>query len=448
MNLRGFDALVARQISDKAVPSISYVLFDRNEVLAQRHLTQEGELSAGVFRIGSLSKTFAALAAMRFVEQQVLALDADIAEVVPGFAPANPWGGGPVTLRKLLSHRSGLTREARHGGYLDDGNPPLAQTVAGLATSALKAPSDGTAYFYSNAGFAVIGRAIKLATGRTYAGALREIVLAPLGLDDTQIARTPEIERRLAPALMWTTEGDAPAPRFDLGSAPAGNIYATMEDIAGYGSALLRGSHGLVTPAALSQMWTAPIPGATYGLGFQLGDLDGHRTVGHGGALYGYSSSLILVPDAGIGLAMIATLDWSHELVGRLSCHALRLALAQRDHGEPPAPDAIEAPYGEPLSWRGHPPPPTPDESVSAPADVAPHLGTYAPAFMPTHLRWSAGRLVCIIETFSRHDCEPIGGGRYLMHGAMYGREVLELGAEDAHGRAAIRVGEVLLPRL
>ena len=94
MNLRGFVALVAQEISEKAIPTLSYVLFDQKEVLARRHVARQGRLlEDAVFRIGSVSKTFAALAVMRLVEEGTLALDIDIAELVPGFAPTSPWGG-------------------------------------------------------------------------------------------------------------------------------------------------------------------------------------------------------------------------------------------------------------------------------------------------------------------------------------------------------------------
>lgn len=171
------DAAIAHEVADKAIPSISYVLFDREGILAMHHVG--GRLDVDTrFRIGSISKTFAAILALQLVEAGKLDLDAPLAAAVPGIA-------AHVTLRKLLSHRSGLTREAGAGHYLDDSDAPLAATVESLKAARFKAASDGSAYFYSNAGFALVGAAVEAASGRTYAEQLAERVLDSLHLGST-----------------------------------------------------------------------------------------------------------------------------------------------------------------------------------------------------------------------------------------------------------------------
>jgi D-alanyl-D-alanine dipeptidase len=424
-----------------------------------------------------------------------------------------------VTLRKLLSHRSGLTREAAAGGYLDPHAPPLAATVDGLGRSRLKATSDGSAYFYSNAGFAVVGRAIEIAAGLGYAELLNEALLAPLGLADSAIALTTAIRARLAPAMMWTAAGDAPAPLFDLGSAPAGNISASLQDLARWGQALLRGGDGLVSAGALAAMWTpaGADPQQDYGLGFALDRLDGERSVSHGGAVYGYSSAFTLLPDTGLGVAVVSTLDFTGELVGRLARRALRLALADRGLGRWPRPARRLPSAGIETAWQmaGHYTTPEGDvielrpqgprlilldagvpleirpvgpnrlaldgrlhgeetthpfpivetagdgaliwknciwsrgsaDPAPVPAELAAHVGDYDPVFMSTRLSVANGRLRCLVENLSPHECEPLGGNRFLMHGPMYEREILELGVVDRQKRLAIRVGEMILSR-
>ena len=520
MELGDLDDLFGYEVADKAIPSISYVLFDRNNVLGLRHFAQAGALpETALFRVGSLSKTFAAVLAMRLVEQGRLDLDADVSTYLPGFAPGNPHGGGPITLRRLLSHRSGLTREARDGGYLDDRGVALPTTVDGLAHSRLKAPSDGSAYFYSNAGFAVVGRIVERVSGHAYADELAASILNPLGLGDTTIALSREARARLAPAAMWVAGGgEYAAPVFDLGSAPAGNIVASLGDVARWGQALLQGGSGIVGRAMLETMGSAAGPDARtgYGLGFQVDTLDGFRSVGHGGAVYGYSTGFTLLPEIGLGAAVVTTLDFSGELAGRLVRRALRTALAARGLAKWPRPArrlpsaggalageiagtyvaddgaAVElraigvrlvlqengAPveirpigqgrfvfdgrlFGEETShpfstveigdgvmrWgdrvlrRGE------RRVEPVPAALAHYLGIYDPAFMPTWLGVSAGRLICRIENLSPHVCEPLDGNRYLMHGPMYEREILELGVLDDAGRPALRVGEMILTK-
>lgn len=339
MRFRELDELVAWQVADKAIPSISYVLFDARDILARGSASLDGTLADNaLFRIGSISKTFAAILAIQLVERGRLAVDDEVSQVLPGFSPTNPFGSEPITLRRLLSHRSGLTREASVGHYLDGAAPPLSETVAALSRTTLKAPSDGSAYFYSNAGFALVGGCIERATKASYADALQANILDPLGLANTAIAATSAIRSRLAPAKMWSPAGDTPAPIFDLGSAPAGNIFASLSDIVRFAQSLLRGGGGVISPASLAQMWTAagPNPAKGYGLGFSVDQLDGRRMVGHGGVVYGYASTLQLLLDAELGVVVFSTLDVTNEIISRIARYALRLALAERGAAEHP----------------------------------------------------------------------------------------------------------------
>ena len=159
-------AAIAHEVADKAIPSISYALFDTKSVLAQGHIVPSGAppLPADVrLRIGSITKTFTALAAMREVEAGRLDLDADVSRYLGAFDVT--WRGErvPLTLRRLLSHRSGLTREAGRGHYLADDAIPLGATVDSLRRSRLKVAPD--TYRYSNAGFALVGACIEAASG-------------------------------------------------------------------------------------------------------------------------------------------------------------------------------------------------------------------------------------------------------------------------------------------
>ena len=322
----------AYEAADKAIPSLSYAVFDRRQVIAKGYFSGPGAAppsDASRFRIGSITKTFTAIAAMQLVERGLLDLNADIRGHLPDFVPANPFGKTPMTLRQLLSHRSGLVREAAVGHYLDASGAPLRETIAALAPSTLKSPP-GT-YRYSNAGFAVVGALIEHAAGTSYADYVQANLFDRLGLDTAGIVATDAIRANLAPAMMWTIEAEHPAPVFDLGCAPAGNIYATLPNLVRYAQALLNGGAAVLPSQRLAEMWTPaadPSASSGYGLGFAVDQLDGVRSVGHGGVVYGYASQLTLLPEAGIGVVVLSILDFTNELIGRLSRYALRLALA------------------------------------------------------------------------------------------------------------------------
>lgn len=356
-----FEKRIAFEVADKDLPSISYILISREETLASGHVlhaSADYELSdKTVFRIASQSKMFTAICLMQLVERGQVDIDVPVSQYIPDFNPQNPFAGKAsgslgedVTLRKLMSHTAGLAREPQSGHYIDDSNPPLAKTVDEMGNSVLKNDPSAGIFSYSNAGLATVGSVVERVSGQSYADYLTANILTPLGMSNSTIVINDAIHDALAPARMWTLDGDVPAPVFDLGGAPAGNIYATLPDMARFMTCLLRGGFtpegkSIISPASLSQMWTIigsrpkGYPGLKgYGLGFGVSALDGWKSVGHGGAVYGFGSQFALLPHAGLGILAISTLDSTNNIVNQLSESGLRLALAANNMGKSPAP--------------------------------------------------------------------------------------------------------------
>ena len=356
---REIEARIAFEVADKEIPSISYSLVGREGLIARGYV-QRKDLDHALsdktaFRIASQTKMFTSICLMQLVEQGLVDLDVPVSTYLPGFSPENPFRDEPegnfgpeVTLRKLLSHTAGLIREPASGHYLDDSFPPLAKTVDEVGRSTLKIDPSVGVFSYSNAGLGVVGRVVEKVSGQAFADYLTSHVLAPLGMHDSAIHSNLAILSNLAPAYMWTLDSDTPAPVFDLGGIPAGNIYATLPDMDLFMTMLLRGGFtndgaDIVSPSSLSQMWQVVGKRPTghaglkgYGLGFGVSQLNGWLSVGHGGAVYGYGSQLTVLPGAGLGIVMISTLDCSNHVVHRLTETSLRLALWANKMGKSP----------------------------------------------------------------------------------------------------------------
>ncbi len=107
--------LVAFELEDKKIPSISYVLVDREGIVSLEHLSREGRLPEdAVFRVGSCTKMLTALTVMQLAERGLLDLDTEVSQYLPDFRPPNPFsrsGETGVTSRRVLSHTAGLVRE-------------------------------------------------------------------------------------------------------------------------------------------------------------------------------------------------------------------------------------------------------------------------------------------------------------------------------------------------
>lgn len=341
--------LIRHEMEDKGLPAVSIALVDGAEVVwaegfgVQDPGTGTPATASTVHRVGSVSKLFTDIAVMQGVERGELELDAPVTRYLPDFAPRNPFGG-EVTLRQLMSHRSGLVREPPVGSYFHDDEPTLAATVASLNTTDLVyAPESRSKY--SNAAIATVGYVLEVVRGRAFHEILDAEVLRPLGMDRSAFVPRPDLARGLAVAEMWTVDGrTSVAPTFQLGMAPAGSMYSTVTDLGLFMSALFARGEGVrgrvLAPETLEEMWTpqfAPA-GATsgYGIGFRLTELEGHRRIGHGGAIYGFATALAALPDAGLGVVVVTSKDIANTVTDRLADQALRLMLAAREGRELP----------------------------------------------------------------------------------------------------------------
>ena len=345
------------EIETKHIPSIAIALVDRSGVIwsgAWGHADAAGKIPAtvdNVYRAGSVSKLFTDMAVMRLVEAGKLDLDAPVTAYLPNFRPRNPFGT-PITLRHLMTHRSGLVREPPRGNYFDLDAKSQADAVLSLNETTLVA-APGTVTKYSNAGIGVVGEVVAKAAGMPYQQAVETLVLEPLGMTSSS-TRVEKLRDRLAYAQMASFDGQRfAAPPIDLAYAAAGNLYTTVGDLGRFIRAMLNhatvGGTALVKPATLDEMWRRQfsINGPyAFGLGFMIETLDGHRVVGHGGEVYGFSTDVRLLPDDGIGVVVFSTVD-SGNSDRKLGSYALRRLLAAREGNAPPPFPRSEAITGD-----------------------------------------------------------------------------------------------------
>lgn len=339
--------LIEHEMEQKGLPALSIALIDDQEIVWSRGFGMadpESNVPATaetVYRVGSVSKLFTDLAVMQAVERGELDLDRPVVEFLPSFRPDNGFDR-EITLRQLMCHRSGLVREPPVGHYFDATEPTLEATVDSLnQTAVVLEPESRTKY--SNAGIAVVGRALEAVSGVPFAEHVRRRVLEPLGMDSSDF-QPSERTAGLAKAVMWTYDGrQFEAPSFELGMAPAGSMYSTVEDLGKFVSAMLDGGGAVLEPHSLAEMLRPQFsePGATsgYGLGFRLGDLDGRRRVGHGGAIYGFATELAFLPEEKLGVVVVTTMDFANAVVGRIADFALEAVIAARSDQPPPVPE-------------------------------------------------------------------------------------------------------------
>jgi CubicO group peptidase (beta-lactamase class C family)/D-alanyl-D-alanine dipeptidase len=335
-------------MDNKGLPALSIVLVDDQEVVWARGFgvadpDQKVSATANtVYRVGSVSKLFTDIAVMQLVERGELDLDAAVGRYLPDFTPQNPFVQD-ITLRQLMSHRAGLVREPPVGHYFDPTEPTLKETVESLnQTSLVYEPEKQIKY--SNAGIAVVGYVLEQMKKKPFADVLRETVLAPLGMESSRFEPSPEINRALAKAYMWTYDGrEFEAPSFELGMAPAGCMYSSVNDLGRFMKAMFAGGHPILEAETLEAMFEPQYAeaGATqgYGLGFAVAEVEGHRLIRHGGAIYGFATELGFLPGEKLGVAAVTTMDGANTVVSRIVRAALESMLAARGRMELPEPE-------------------------------------------------------------------------------------------------------------
>ncbi len=260
------------------------------------------------YRIGSITKTVTAVAVMRLRDEGLLDLDDPLDRHVTGTSFGNR------TVGQLLSHTAGLRSESPG---------PWWERVPGLDWSGLArelSPADvphaaGRRFHYSNLGYGALGELVARLRGRAWSDVVREEVLLPLGMTRT----TPRPAGRAARGYAVHPWADAvqPEPEHDGGAmAPAGQLWATLADLARFGALLLGDGADVLSADTLAEM-AEPAgvdpssPGwSAYGLGLQVARVPapgGERTlIGHGGSMPGFLASVMVDRDESFGTVVLA----------------------------------------------------------------------------------------------------------------------------------------------
>jgi CubicO group peptidase (beta-lactamase class C family)/D-alanyl-D-alanine dipeptidase len=342
--IRALRERITHEMAAKKLPAVAIALVDDQQVIwaegfgYQDSAHKVPATADTVFRVGSVSKLFTDIGVMQLVGAGKLSLDAPVTTYLPTFHPDNPFGGA-ITLRELMSHRSGLVREPPVGHYFDTSEPSLQATVESLnQTTLVYAP--GTKTKYSNAAIATVGYALQTVSGQPYSDYLRNAVLLPMRMTHSSFRPEPALMSRLAESQMWSYDGlTFAAPKFQLGEGPAGCMYSTVGDLGRFLSVLFaRGQSGsvqVISPNALDEMFTPQFTGPSpmkVGLGFILGTFQSERQIGHGGAIYGFATQVAALPDRKLGVVVISTADSTNAVVNHIGDDALKLMLSVRGH--------------------------------------------------------------------------------------------------------------------
>lgn len=356
------DADVTRVMQAFDVPGIAIAIVKDGKVVATRgfgvrKLGESAPVDAKtLFEVASNSKAFTAVALAMLVDEGKLAWDDPVTKHLPDFQMYDAYVTHEMTVRDLLTHRSGL---GLGGGDL------LWWPTTNFSTDEIieklryikPATSFRSAYAYDNLLYIVAGKIIAVKSGKSWGDTVREKILVPVGMTGTttSLAENTGIVDQSSPHSQINDRITVVKPIPVPNAAGAVGINTNAEDIAKWMQVLLddgkiASSGGnpvrLYSDARAKDLWTAQTPirisepaaalAATrpnfsaYGLGFQLRDYHGQKVAMHGGALVGFYSRVVLVPQSKLGIAIFTNAESGGAL------NALQYRLLDHYMGIPP----------------------------------------------------------------------------------------------------------------
>lgn len=268
-----------------------------------------------VFHLGSVGKQFTALGVMILAEQGLLNYDDPISKHLPELS----WMSDEVTVRRLLHHTSGIM------GYDDSddiynalvssaekpGNDDLLNV---LAEQGEMLSNPGDEYYYSNAGYDLLGVLIERLSGRDYPTFMEENIFNPLGMDNTFAVPN---DARLSDehvAESYSTDGAYEPDVLDALNG-SGSIYSNLGDMFLYDQALY--TDVLVSQETLAEAFTSGMLNSgesiNYGFGWDVSEYKGEPYVGHSGAWLGFESYFLRFPERELSVVVLLNLDYSQE---------------------------------------------------------------------------------------------------------------------------------------
>ena len=260
------------------------------------------------FRVGSISKPFIATIVLQLVDEDRVELDAPLAT----YLPDTPLGA-EVTVRALLSHRSGLPNYTNFevmGDALDDRSRRF--TPADILTSLADIPSQppGQRFAYSNTNYILLGQLVEHLEATDLNTSLQRRITGPLELADTRFATADEptpdgVAAGFSPGILQGHD-DADYTSFASSAWAAGALVSTVGDLATFLDALVAGA--LISQASLAEMTTTGPDGNGLGL-FDIGLGPSQSGYGHGGEIFGYTALMGIDPDTGDTLVVVTNND-------------------------------------------------------------------------------------------------------------------------------------------
>lgn len=316
------DAYVANEMRVERVPGVSIAIVHGSAIVHARGFGGDGAghsiTPQTPFILGSMSKSFTALALMQLVQAGKVDLDKPVQLYLPEFRVADSAASANITLRHLLYHTSGIPtnapRAATAGGGL------LAQVVALSGVSLQSTP--GRRHQYASPNYIVLGAIIERVSGVSFADYLRRRVFAPLGMAHSFVSQEEAMRQGMSRGhRYWFGFPVATVLPYEDDRIPTAAVIASGEDLGHFLIAQLNaGRYGgaeVLAPEAVAEMHRGGVAadGFSYAMGWRVSrSATGQTMIHHGGIVPHFRGKMVMLPESGWGVVVLTNVSSSLPL--------------------------------------------------------------------------------------------------------------------------------------
>lgn len=286
--------------------------------------------------VASVTKLFTATGVMQQAEDGRLDITSPISAYIPEFRVKSRYDGAPpIRVIDLMTHHSGLPRDWLRHFYAYQPEP-FHRLIECLWDEYISRPA-GTFYSYSNLGVSLLGIVLERVSGMAYEAYITERILRPIGMEKSGFSKSYSH----AGLYAQTYDGLKRRAELPMRDIPAGGLFASAKELGHFIGLYLSGGtyngHKILLPETIDRMLTPQTPDVPMDFGKKIG-LNWHlnrpalayagRVAHHGGSLVCYRAELCILPDHGLGAAVVSNSATASQAVLDLAEDGLKLALA------------------------------------------------------------------------------------------------------------------------
>jgi EmrB/QacA subfamily drug resistance transporter len=323
------ERFVQDEMAAQRIPGLALGIVEDDRIAYLRGFGEADDSGRAVtpqtpFIIGSLSKSFTALAVMQLVEAGKVELDAPVQRYLPWFRVADETASAEITVRHLLNQTSGLSTKTGRSfqGNGDVSSSALEKAVRKLRGAELTAPV-GETHQYSTINYSILGLIVQAVAGRSYESYVQTGILDPLRMSGSFTSEAAAKKHGLATGYhYWFGRPRAADVPYNRGLTPAGYLISDAEDMSHYLIAQLNhgryGSASVLSPEGVDELHRPAVPtpetGTSYGMGWFVGPINGIPAIHHQGETFTFHANAVLVPQSRRGVVVLMNAENSLDL--------------------------------------------------------------------------------------------------------------------------------------